>query len=85
METPDRLERNKVGNGNAAAVSIRIGKRTTFDASVTTTGLLSVGILVSSILLSTAVVVLAAGRKTPRPSLDRRHQVEHDGSDGAPL
>ncbi len=65
------------GNGHAAEVSIRIGARTTFDAAVTSAGLLSVGALVSGILLSTAVIVFAAGRNagrhrpTPRVGDDR--------------
>ncbi len=71
-----RLKRHGTGNRHAARVSIRIGDRATFDARVTTAGLLSVGALVSGILLSSAVIVLAAGSKTPRrppsqPRVDR--------------
>lgn len=65
MKTPRKRD---VGNSPAADVSIRIGTRVKFHASVTSAGLLSVGALVSGILLSTAVVVVAAGRKgTKRP------------------
>ncbi|RKE45762.1 hypothetical protein C8J41_104135 [Sphingomonas sp. PP-CC-3G-468] len=69
MKTPTHSERTKTTNAPAAKVSIRIGKRTTFDASVTSAGLLSVGALVSSILLSSAVIVAAAGRKSARRPL----------------
>ncbi len=54
---------------NAARLSIRFGKRATLDASVTTAGMLSAGALVSAILLSTAVVVAAAGRTGARRAL----------------
>jgi hypothetical protein len=53
--------------GKAATVSIRIGERASFEAGITTTGLLAVGALVSGILLSSAVIVLAAGRRTAPP------------------
>ncbi len=69
MKTPTPPARNETRQAPAAKVSIRIGKRTTFDASVTTVGLLSVGALVSSILLSSAVIVAAAGRKAARRPL----------------
>ncbi len=69
MKTPTHPEPTKTPSAPAAKVSIRIGKRTTFDASVTTAGLLSVGALVSGILLSSAVIVVAAGRKATRPPL----------------
>ena len=69
MKTPTHPERTKARQVSAATVSIRIGKRTTFDAAVTTAGLLSVGALVSSILLSSAVIVAAAGRKPARQPL----------------
>jgi hypothetical protein len=49
--------------GHAADVSIRMGKGIAFDASITAAGLLSVGALVSGILLSSAVIVFAAKRK----------------------
>jgi hypothetical protein len=48
---------------DAADVSLRIGKSIAFDARITSRGLLSVGALVSGILLSTAVIVVAAKRK----------------------
>lgn len=68
MKTPTHPERTKTPSAPAAKVSIRIGKRTTLDASMTTAGLLSVGALVSGILLSSAVIVAAAARKgTRRP------------------
>lgn len=51
----------------AAAVSIRLGERATFEAGITTTGLLAVGALVSGILLSSAMIVLAAGRRRAPP------------------
>lgn len=63
MKTPPHPEPTETRHVHAAKVSIKIGKRTTFDASVTTAGLLSVGALVSSILLSSAVIVAAAGRR----------------------
>ncbi|WP_093398878.1 hypothetical protein [Sphingomonas sp. OK281] len=69
MKTPTHPERTKTPSAPAAKVSIRIGKRTTLDASMTTAGLLSVGALVSSILLSSAVIVAAAGRKAARRPL----------------
>ncbi|MEG8056545.1 MULTISPECIES: hypothetical protein [Sphingomonas] len=69
MKTPTHPERTKTPSTPAAKVSIRIGKRTTLDASMTTAGLLSVGALVSSILLSSAVIVVAAGRKAARRPL----------------
>lgn len=53
--------------GHAAMVSIRIGERAAFDAGITSTGLLAVGALVSGILLSSAVIVLAAGRRRGPP------------------
>ena len=69
MKTPTHPERTKTPSAPAAKVSIKIGKRTTFDASVTTVGLLSVGALVSSILLSSADIVAAASRKAARRPL----------------
>lgn len=47
---------------NHARLAIRIGKRSgvTADVSVTPAGLLSIGALVSAILLSSAVIVRAA-------------------------
>jgi len=47
-----------------AALALRIGKRTRLRAEVAVTplGLLSIGALVSSILLSSAVIVRAARR-----------------------
>lgn len=47
---------------NHARLAIRIGKRrgVTADVSVTPAGLLSIGALVSAILLSSAVIVRAA-------------------------
>ena len=69
MKTPTHPERTKTPSAPAAKVSIRIGKRTTLEASVTTVGLLTVGALVSSILLSSAVIVVAAGRKATRRPL----------------
>ena len=57
----------------AATASIRIGRNVTLDAQITTRGLLSVGALVSGILLSSAIIVLAArkhrlalGEENPR-------------------
>lgn len=69
MKTVDTPRKNDVANGHAADVSIRIGTRVTFDASVTSAGLLSIGALVTGILLSTAVVVVAAGRKGTKSPL----------------
>lgn len=69
MKTVDTPHKRDVGNRHAADVSIRIGTRVKFDASVTSAGLLSVGALVSGILLSTAVVVVAAGRKGTKSPL----------------
>jgi hypothetical protein len=47
-----------------AGLALRIGKRTRLraDVSVTPLGLVSIGALVSSILLSSAVIVRAARR-----------------------
>lgn len=78
MTALDRLRQEEVGTRHAAAVSIRIGTRTAFDAGVTTPGLLSVAALMSSILLCTAVIVLAAGRKD-----SRRSQVKPSASGGS--
>lgn len=69
MKNLDIAERRSIGDRHAAEVSIRIGARTKFDARVTNAGLLSVGVLVSSILLSSAVIVLAAGGKHKRKPL----------------
>ena len=69
MKNLDIAERRSIGHGHAAEVSIRIGTRTKFDARVTNAGLLSVGVLVSSILLSSAVIVLASGRTHKRRPL----------------
>ena len=69
MTKPDSLDRNEIGTEPAAKVSVRIGTHTTFDATITTAGLLSVGVLVSGILLSSAVIVLAAGLKGRRKPL----------------
>ncbi len=69
MKTPTHPERNEARPAPAAKVSIRFGRRTTLDASMTTAGLLSVGALVSGILLSSAVIVAAAGRKAARHPL----------------
>ncbi len=52
-----------------ADLTIRIGDRANVTAgvAVTTTGLLAIGALVSSILLSTAVIVrVAVGRQPPQ-------------------
>jgi hypothetical protein len=54
----------EAGTDHAAELSIRLGAGVTIDARVTSAGLLSIGALVSGILLSTAVVVHVAGRKT---------------------
>ncbi len=69
MKPPTHPARNETRQTPAAKVSIRIGKRTTSDASMITAGLLSVGALVSGILLSSAVIVVAAGRKAARRPL----------------
>jgi hypothetical protein len=79
MKTPTHSERTKTPSTPAAKVSLRIGKRTTFDASVTTIGLLSVGALVSSTLLSSAVIVAAAGRKAARRPLALPDHTKTDG------
>jgi hypothetical protein len=79
MKTPTHPERTKTPSTPAAKVSLRIGKRTTFDASVTTIGLLSVGALVSSILLSSTVIVAAAGRKAARRPLALPDHTKTDG------
>ncbi|MGU3315893.1 hypothetical protein ACLBWH_10120 [Sphingomonas sp. M6A6_1c] len=59
MEPPALPHRPAV---QRAAIALRIGKRSRLRAELTMTpgGLLSVGALVSSILLSTAVIVRAA-------------------------
>ncbi|WP_404710793.1 hypothetical protein [Sphingomonas sp. MMS24-J13] len=59
------IRRTEPRLGKAATVSIRIGERATFDAGISSTGLLAVAALVSGILLSSAVIVLAAGRRKP--------------------
>ena len=79
MKTPAHPDRNETRQVPAAKVSIRIGKRTAFDASVTTAGLLSGGALVSSILLSSAVIVVAAGRKDARRPLALPDHTRTDG------
>ncbi|RYE96737.1 MAG: hypothetical protein EOO77_40405 [Oxalobacteraceae bacterium] len=79
MKTPTHPDRTETRQAPAAKVSIRIGKRTTFDASMTTAGLLSVGALVSSILLSSAVIVVAAGRKATRRPLALPDHTKTDG------
>jgi hypothetical protein len=55
-----------------AAASIRIGDRVELsaEASATRTGLLAVGVLVSSILLSTAVIVAVAAQRRALPASD---------------
>lgn len=53
---------SSIPGGTAAEVSIRIGSRATFDASITTAGLLSIAALVSGAILSSALIVVAAGR-----------------------
>lgn len=60
MSRPD-----KPHPASGAEVSIRIGKGVSLDAAIDSRGLLAVGALVSGILLSTAVIVFAAKRKTP--------------------
>ena len=58
-----------------ATFSLRIGKRARMDAAVTVTdrGLLTIGALVSSILLSSAAIVWVARRRpAPRAELTRR-------------
>jgi hypothetical protein len=55
----------------AAEFSIRIGKRAAMEASITNGGLLAVGALVSGVLLSTAVVVFVAGRRTTKAAQAR--------------
>lgn len=54
----------RIDDPQHAALALRIGKRTRVRAEVTVTplGLLSIGALVSSILLSAAVIVRAARR-----------------------
>jgi hypothetical protein len=47
----------------AAEASIRVGQSVALDAKITSAGLLSVAVLVTGILLSTAVIVLAATRE----------------------
>jgi hypothetical protein len=79
MKTSKHPDQNETRQAPAAKVSIRIGKRTTFDASVTTVGLLSVGALVSSILLTSAVIVAAAGRKAARRPLALPDHTKTDG------
>ena len=69
MTIADQSGRPDARTRNAAKISIRFGKRATLDASVTTAGMLSAGALVSAILLSTAVVVAAAGRTGARRAL----------------
>jgi hypothetical protein len=79
MKTPTHAERNESRSVPAAKVSIKFGKRTTLDASMTTAGLLSVGALVSGILLSSAVIVAAAGRKAARRPLALPDHTKTDG------
>lgn len=45
---------------SGAHLTLEIGQALTLDARVTTSGLLSIGALVSGILLSSAVIVVAA-------------------------
>lgn len=52
----------------AAAVSIRIGQKVEFDARITSAGLLSIAVLMSGILLGSAVIVAAARRKKRYPA-----------------
>lgn len=53
---------------DAAAVSIRIGRKIEFDARITSAGLLSVAVLMSGILLGSAVIVAMARRKRRSPA-----------------
>jgi hypothetical protein len=57
----ENLELADLDKEGAIAVSLRLGQSVTLDAKATSAGLLSVGALVSSILLSTAVIVFVAG------------------------
>jgi hypothetical protein len=59
MMTPSDTPR-----GHAAEVSVKIGKSVTFDAGISAAGLLSLGALVSGILLSSAVIVSAGKRRS---------------------
>ena len=49
---------------NAVALSVGIGSSIRIEAAATSTGLLSIAALVSGILLSSAVIVVAAKRRT---------------------
>jgi hypothetical protein len=62
VEFPRPAERHR------AEVSVTLSKRVSFTAKaeITSGGLLAIATLVSSILLSTAVLVTAAGRQTRR-------------------
>ena len=62
MAETSLLPQHQIAPRDAASVSVRIGKSVELDARMTSAGLLSVGALVSGILLSTAVIVLAARR-----------------------
>ena len=56
---------------NRARLDIRIGKRgrVSAEVAVTNLGLLSIGGLVSSILLSTAILIRAAEKKRQDPAI----------------
>jgi hypothetical protein len=57
------MKQNQARGLYAAEIGIRVGHHASFDAKVTSAGLLSVGVLVSGILLSTGLIVMAA--RTP--------------------
>jgi hypothetical protein len=63
-----------------AGFELQIGGKTRLrgDVSVTSAGLLSIGALVSSILLSTAVIVRVARKRRPKPEKPDKHRREDD-------
>jgi len=64
MSVPDDVNQRPLQERNTAEVELRITENTVFTAkaSITTGGLLAVAALVSGILLSTSIVVIAASR-----------------------
>lgn len=62
MTQLDQVNRHEARGVYAAEVTIRLGRHAGLEGRVTSVGLLSVAILVSGILLSTAVIVGASKR-----------------------
>jgi len=70
----------RANDAQHAALALRIGKhmRMRAEVAVTPLGLLSIGALVSSILLSTAVIVRVARKRRPKPEKPDKHWREDE-------